>query len=268
MKKQYLILLITLSFTLSGFAQRNIKKEAINTAMFQVTYAAQLPGFDTRTDYGFTNTLGGSFIYKTDKNWLFTANGNFIFGDQLKGDRIDILGEGITTFEGEVIGSGGLATSLALFQRGLHFQVEVGKLFPHMPNPNSGYFFQLGIGYLRNRIRIDYQIEAQNDPFPLKDDYQYGYDRMRGGLAFHGEAGYLVMSDNRIFNFSVSLEATYARTRPLRDYDFRVYYDANGEPHINGYVDKSKRYNDFYYGIRLSWMIPTYQRQPEEYYYH
>lgn len=270
MKKYIFTIICALIFTFLGVAQtpRNIKKESIPTAMFQVTYAAQFPGMDTKTDYGFTNTLGGSFIYKTEGNWLFTANGNFIFGDQLKGDRIDILGEGITTYEGEVIGGGGLASSLALFQRGLHFQAEIGKLFPFKPNPNSGFFVQAGVGYLRNRIRIDYQIEAQNPPYPLMGDYQYGYDRMRGGLALHGEAGYLVMSDNRIYNFSVSLEVTYARTQPLRDYDFRVFYDENNEPHINGMVDKSRRFNDLYYGIRLSWMIPTYQRQPDEYYYY
>lgn len=270
MKKSIFTILLTLIVALPIFAQtpRNIKKESIPTAMFQVTYAALFPGFDTKTDYGFTNNVGGSFIYKTKSNWLFTANGNFVFGNQLKGDRIDILGEGITTYEGEVIGGGGLVTALAMFQRGFHFQAEVGKLFPFKPNPNSGFFVQAGIGYLRNRIRIDYQIEAQNPPYPLMDDYQYGYDRMRGGIAFHAEGGYFLMSDSRIYNFAISLECTYARTKPLRDYDFRVYYDENGEPHINGYVDKSQRFNDFYYGIRVCWMIPTYQRQPEEYYYY
>lgn len=269
MKKYTFTILFVLVASISGFAQtpRNIKKEPIPTTMFQVTYAAQFPGLDTRTDYGFTNTIGGSVIYKTRSNWLFTANGNFIFGNQLKGDRIANLGEGITTYEGEVIGGGGLKSSLALYQRGLHFQAEVGKLFAMQPNPNSGVFVQAGIGYLRSRLRIDYQIEAQNPPYPLMDDYQYGYDRMRGGLALHGEAGYLIMSDSRIYNFSVSLEVTYARTKHLRDYDFRVFEDENGNFKPVGYTDKSKRFNDFYYGIRLSWMIPTYQRQPDEFYY-
>ncbi len=270
MKKYAFTLFITLITVLSGIAQtpRHIEKESIPTAMFQVTYAAQFPGLDTKIDYGFTNSIGGSFIYKTKSNWLFTANGNFVFGNKLKDDRIGILGEGITTYEGEVIGGGGLAASLAMFQRGFHFQAEIGKLFAFKPNPNSGFFVQAGIGYLRNRIRIDYQIEAQNPPYPLMDDYQYGYDRMRGGVAFHGEAGYLIMSNSRIYNFSVSLEVTYARTKSLRDYDFRVYYDEDGTPQIKGYTDKNKRFNDLYYGIRVSWLIPTYQRQPEEYYYH
>lgn len=269
MRKTVFTLVLALA-AVSTFAQtpRNIAKEAIPVSMFQVTYAAQFPALDTKNDYGFTNTIGGSFIHKTQGNWLFTGNGNFIFGNKIKGSRIDLLGESITTLYGEVIGGGGIPTSLAFFQRGLHFQAEVGKLFPLAPNPNSGIFVQLGAGYLWNRLRIDYQIETQNPPLPLMDDYQYGYDKMRGGFALHAEAGYLILSNTRVYNLSVSLEATYARTKSLRDYDFRVFYDENGEPHIMGYNDKSHRFNDFYYGIRVSWMIPVYQRQPDEYYYY
>ena len=157
---------------------------------------------------------------------------------------------------------------MAIYQRGFHFQAEIGKLFQFKPNPNSGFFLQGGIGYLRNRIRVDYQVEAMDTPYQVDEDYQYGYDRMRGGIAFHAETGYLVMGNSRVVNFSISLEVTYARTRHLRDYDFRVFYDENGEPVIMGYTDKNKRFNDLYYGIRLSWMIPTYQRQPDAYYYY
>lgn len=270
MRKTTLLLFFVLATmsTLVAQTPRNLNKEAIPVTMFQVTYAAQFPGLDTKNDFGFTNTLGGSVIYKSEGNWLFTANGNFVFGDRVKGSRIDLLGESITTVYGEVIGGGGLPTSLAFFQRGFHFQAEVGKLFALAPNPNSGIFVQAGLGYLRNRIRIDYMIEAQNTPYQLIDDYQYGYDRMRGGVALHGEAGYLIMSNTRVYNLSVSLEVTYARTKPLRDYDFRVYYDENGEPHIMGYNPKNQRFNDLYYGIRVSWMIPAYQRQPDAYYYY
>ena len=246
---------------------RDIENEIVPTVLFQFTYAAQMPALDTKDLYGFTNTVGGSVIYKTENNWLFSANGNFISGNRLKPDRIGILGEGITTTDGDIIGDGGLPTSLAFFQRGLHFQAEIGKLFPFKPNPNSGFFVQFGAGYLRNRIRIDYQIEAENHPYPVMDDYQYGYDRMRGGPAFHAETGYMLMSNSKLYNLTLSLEVTYARTRHLRDYDFRVYFDENGEPYVIGYNDKNARFNDLYYGIRVSWMFPTYQRKPEQYYY-
>jgi len=262
-----IVVFLTFNTAYSQEKLRDIKKEVVPTMMFGATYAALLPGLDTRTDFGFSNTIGGSAIYKTDNNWLFTFNGNMIFGNQLKGSRTDILGEGITTVNEEVIGGGGLPTALALFQRGALFQLEVGKLFAFKPNPNSGFFVQAGLGYLMNRIKIEYQIEAQNDPYCLIDDYQYGYDRMRGGMSFHAETGYMLMSDSKLYNFTVSLEVTYARTKHLRDYDFRVYYNDNGEPYTIGYNDKNKRFNDLYYGIRISWMFPTYQRQPEAYYY-
>lgn len=270
MRRFFIILIGCVLLSGAAFPQgktRNIKKEVVPTMMFGATYAALLPGFDTRTDYGFSNTIGGSMVYKTDHNWLFTANGNLIFGNQLKKSRIEIMGEGITTTTGDVIGGGGLYTSMAFFQRGLLLQAEAGKLFPYRPNPNSGFFVQFGLGYLMNRIKIEYQIEAQNDPYCLIDDYQYGYDQMRGGPSLHAETGYLLMSDSRLYNFAVSLELTYARTRSLRDYDFRVFFDDNGQPYTMGYNDKNKRFNDFYYGIRISWFFPAYQRQAEAYYY-
>ena len=262
MRRIFISLLLFVGLALQAQQPKDIMKEPIPIAMFQATYAFHIPAFDLKKDYGVSNTIGGSFIYKTESNWLFTANGNFIFGNQLKGDRIDIFGEGITTEYGEITGGAGLYSTFAIYQRGMHFLAEVGKLFPIWPNPNSGIFVQAGVGYLRNRIKIDFDRNTNNTPYVVYEDYEYGYDRMRGGPAFHIEAGYLYLGNARVANFSVSLEATYARNRDLREYDFRVF---DGVP--VGYKDLSKRYNDFYYGIRVSWNIPTYQRQPEEYYY-
>ncbi len=247
------------------FAQpaKDIMKDPIPVAMFQVTYAFELPALDTKDLYGITHSIGGSVVYKTGSNWMFTANGNFITGKRVKGDRISIFGEGITTVDGEIIGGSGSMAELTIDQRGFHFQAEVGKLFPFRPNPNSGFFVQGGVGYLRTRIRTDFQETMLNKPFVVAGDYQYGYDRMRGGPAFHLETGYLYLSDNRLLNLSVALEVTYARTRDLREYDFRVF---DGVP--VGYTDPHKRYNDLYYGIRVTWNIPTYQRQPDNYYYY
>lgn len=264
---------------ISAQSAKDITKDPIPVAMFQVTYAFELPAFDTRDLYGISHNLGGSFVYKTASNWMFTANANFLFGNKVKGDRVSIYGEGITTVDGEIVGGSGSMTELAVDQRGLFIQAEVGKLFPFRPNPNSGFFVQAGIGYLRNRIRTDFQETMLNTPYVVEGDYQYGYDRMRGGPAFHIETGYLYFSDNRLLNFSVALEVTYARTRDLREYDFRVFrmnpetgeLDPNGKLLQVGYDTDyhfhKKAYNDFYYGIRVTWNIPTYRRQPDNYYY-
>jgi len=263
-----LLLIVLLAITSAeAFSQSKIKSpknEAISVYMFDATYAFQLPALDTKLDYGVNNTIGGSFGYKTDQNWLFKFNGNFIFGSKMKGDRVDILGEGITTTDGEIISGDGIFSSLLIMQRGVHFQLEAGKLFPFKPNPNSGFYVMGGLGYLSHRIRIEDQLSSTHQ---ILDDYRFGYDRLRGGPACHLETGYMLMSDTRVYNCFVALEMTYARTKDLRDYDFRVFFDDNGNPSVVGYTDPNKRYNDLYFGIRVGWMIPTYQRQPEAYYY-
>ena len=263
-----LLLLLCFASRLSAQSSNDITQASIPVAMFQVTYALELPAMDTRELYGLTNTLGGGFVYKTASNWLLTATGSFVFGNKVKGDRISIFGEGITTVDGEIIGGSGSVAEFAIDQRGMLLLAEVGKLFPYGRNPNSGFFVQGGAGFLRNRIRVDFLETMLNTPYVVDGDYQYGYDRMRGGAALHLETGYLYLSDSRLLNLSIALEVTYARTRDFRDYDFRVFTNPEtGVIEPVGPTDPSKRYNDFYYGIRVSWNIPTYQRQPETFYY-
>ena len=79
MRKIFISLLLLLGISLHFFAQKDIMKEPIPVAMFQATYAFQLPAFDTKTSFGVNSTIGASFVYKTESNWLFTANGNYIF---------------------------------------------------------------------------------------------------------------------------------------------------------------------------------------------
>ena len=271
MRRIFLPILFCLCLTVGALAQqpKSIMQNSIPVAMFQATYAFHVPGLDTKVLYGVSHNVGGGFCYKTASNWLLTFNGNYIYGTKVKGDRVELMGEGITTDAGEIIGSGGSFTMLELNQRGFHFQGEVGKLFPLGPNPNCGFFVQGGLGYLQNRLRIDYQQALLNTPLPVDKDYRFGYDRMRGGPAAHFEVGYLLLNDTRLLNLSVALEVTYARTHDLRDYDFRVFTNPEtGVMEPVGYTDPNKRYNDLYYGIRITWDIPTYERRPQEYYYY
>lgn len=263
-----LLLLLGVSLHLSAQTPKDIMKEPISVAMFHATYAFHIPGLDTKVLYGVSHNVGGGFTYKTESGLLFTFDANYIYGPKVKGDRVEILGEGITTEVGEIIGSTGNFVLLELNQRGLHLQAEVGKLFPLGPNPNSGFFVQAGLGYLSNRIRIDYQQALLNAPLPVDKDYRFGYDRLRGGPAAHFEAGYLLLNDTRLLNLSVALEVTYARTRDLRDYDFRVFTNPEtGVMEPVGRINPKNRYNNLYYGIRITWSIPVYERKPQEFYY-
>lgn len=250
--------LIFLLFSMMPFllaAQYDIKKDKIETVLFQATYAYQFPGKDTKTLYGNNHSIGGSVFYKTQSNWLFSINGNFISGNNINISRQDLFGE-ILDNNGEIITGDGIYGSYALFERGAHFQARVGKIFPVLsPNKNCGFFVQGGIGYLFNRIRCEFGSYASPPP-ALAGDYLYGYDRMRGGFAWSGEIGYLFLSNSRVFNFSLSIEFTQAYTKSLREWDFNLKMKDN-----NSYIDQ-------YIGIRGAIYIPTYKRKPAEYYYY
>ena len=86
------LLLLGVLCQISAQQVKDVMKEPIPVAMFQVTYALELPGLDTRDIYGLSHNLGGSFVYKTASNWMFTANANFLFGNKVKGDRVSIYG--------------------------------------------------------------------------------------------------------------------------------------------------------------------------------
>lgn len=251
-KSLIFILLTILPFIVN--AQHDIKKEHISTWMFQATYAFQVPGQDTKTLFGNNHSVGGSVVFKTKSNWMFSVNGNFISGNEVNISRQELFGD-ILDSNGEIITGDGIYGSYALFERGAHFQAKVGKIFPVLsPNPNCGFFVQGGLGYLFNRVRCEFGSYASPPP-AMAGDYLYGYDRMRGGFAWSSEIGYLFMSNSRILNFSISLEFIQAYTQPMREWDFHLM-----EKDIKSYIDQ-------YIGVRAAIYIPTYRRKPAEFYY-
>ncbi len=235
-------------------AQKDISKECVSTVLFQATYSYQFPGADTKILYGNNSNVGAGVYYKSPKNWLWSVNGNFIFGDKLNVTREDILGI-LLDNNGELITGDGIYGSYTMFQRGYHFQAKVGKVISVLaPNPNCGFFVSGGLGYLLNRIRTEFSSYASPPP-NLDEDYRYGYDRMRGGFAYSAEIGYMYMSNSRVLNFSVSFEFIQAHTNPMRQWDFNLM-----APDNNSYIDR-------YFGIRGAIYIPTYKRMPKDYYY-
>ncbi|KAF0131210.1 MAG: hypothetical protein FD155_874 [Bacteroidetes bacterium] len=254
MRMKLVLLLFTTWFcTLSALqAQQRVSDTTVSTFLFQASYGLQLPGKDLTTYFGVNSSIGAVISYKTSKNWLWSAQGSYIFGDQVDG-REQIL-KNISTSNGEIIDGNGTYTSLALFERGYHFQAKVGKILPVIgPNPNSGIYIMTGLGYLSHRILIESQFGSAPQ---IMNDYAKGYDRMRGGFAHSIEAGYFLMNNSRVLNFSFGLEFIQAFTQSMRDYQFDIMgADLNN-------------YTDHYYGIRVNWMIPAYKRAPQTYYYY
>ena len=125
MKFKSFILMLFLIVPFIVEAQKDIKKECVPTVMFSMAYSYQMPGADTKILYGNNSTIGAGIHYKTDKNWLWSLNGNFISGDNINASREDILGI-ILDDNGELITGDGIYGSYAMFQRGFNAQVEVG----------------------------------------------------------------------------------------------------------------------------------------------
>jgi hypothetical protein len=233
-------------------AQYSANDSALNIPMFYASYAFAFPGGDLADRFGPSSVIGGGFQFKSPKNWLFGANFDFIFGNQVK--NTDSLMINLMTQSGHIIDMAGNFTDYSLYERGYTVTAKMGKLFPVLsPNPNSGFYFTAGIGYIQHKIRI----EVLNNTAPqLRDDYKKGYDRLSSGFMINQFVGYMYLSDNRLLNFFGGVEFTQAWTAPKRD----VYFDTMKPDPLTSRFDSL-------IGFKLGWIIPIFQRQPEKFYY-
>jgi hypothetical protein len=255
MKKHLLIPLLSLllgcPFT-QAFSQGSVKDTTLTIPMIYGFYGYQMPGGDLADRFGGNSEFGPGFMVKNASNWIFGLEYNFLFGNNVKQTR-EIF-KYLLNSDGNIINGDGVPAGIGTFERGHLFLGKFGKLFPiASPNPNSGFFFTLGCGYMYHKIRIEMQDE--NVP-QLKGDYKRGYDRLSGGFALNETLGYMYFGNTKLFNLHVALDFTQAFTRPYRDFNF----DTRS-------ADKAHRL-DLTFGLRISWMIPFAKRLPNEFYYY
>jgi hypothetical protein len=250
---KHLFTVLGVLFILSTQAQYSANDTNLNIPMFYAAYSFQVPGGDLADRFGTSSTIGGGFRYKTASNWLFDGEFSFIFGGEVKNE--DELMSNLRTETGEIIDMSGNFGFVTTYERGYHINFKFGKVIPVLsPNPNSGIVLMGGVGYLQHKIRI--QVENNNIP-QLDGDYKKGYDRLAGGPSLTEFVGYLYLSDNRLLNFYGGLEFVQGWTKPLRDVNFDTM-----EP------DPIQNRLDLFTGIKLGWIIPIFQRQPEKFYYY
>jgi hypothetical protein len=248
---KFTFLSTALFFTFSSlFAQVNIHDSTIFTPLISATFGYQFPGGDLAKQFGSNASIGGSIMFKTRHNWLFGAEGNFMFGQTVKNS--DSLLNIISTREGFIIDANGNYADLVYYERGYNFFAKFGKVISLLaPNPNSGFTLVAGAGYIQDKIRIH---NPGNTAPQLLGDYKKGYDRLNGGLALTGSLGYMYLSNTRLVNFSLSFEFMQAWTKPYRERDFDT-----------GKQD-TRNLSSQFYTIRVSWIIPLYRRVPKEFY--
>ena len=251
MKKILLVFLISF-LTNSISAQVNVRDSVVSSWMIGAHFSGFVPAGDLADRYGAIYSPSLSVGRKTQGNWLFGVEGSFFFGGQVN-NLIDIFGDLISE-QGYFIGLNGEYAAVEFQHRGLYGGGYFGKILPILnPNPNSGLFFKVGVGFLQNRIFIR---DPQGAYPQLQGDYGRGYDRLHSGLTLRQEIGYLNSGSNKTVNFMVS-------------FDF-----------IQGFVSNEREYNwdkqsfelanklDLYFGLRLTWFLPIYDKNQQKFYYY
>ena len=245
----WLFICVLLGYSAKG--QVSVKDSAINAPIFYITYGYQFNGGDIAKRFSGNSAIGGGFMFKTKNNLLFGAEYNYLFGGNVK-DEVSILSM-ISTNDGFVIGSNGEYAQIHFLQAGYNMSLKAGKIIPFIrPNPNSGIMVSIQPGFLQHRIKIN---NPNNTAPQLSGDYKKGYDEMANGFSVTEFLGYLYMGNKRIYSFYAGFECTQAFTKFRRAYNFNT---------MNR--DTNQKF-DYFYSIRVGWLITLYKRTPVGYYF-
>lgn len=251
MLKRLLVLVFVWLTVTDAWSQANVGDSAIAAFVPHVSYAYQFPGGDITERYGDNSTIGLGLRYKTTKNFVFSADVNFIFGNDVK--NADSVLWMVTTENGFIIDGNGTYALYALYQRGYNISFSFGKIFPILnPNPNSGLMVTGGIGYTLTRMKIDNQHQTAAQ---ISGDYAKAYDMLSGGFALNQFVGWYFMSNTRLANFYGGVEFQQVFSKSLRDWNISTMEK-----------DNSRNF-DYYIGLKIGWMLPIYNRAPDKYYY-
>ena len=240
-----------LAFSYYSASQTNVKDSALTFSMVKLSYAFQEPGGDLAKRFGYNSNVGLDFSIKTKHDFIVGANGSLLFGNQIKENGIL---DSLKNSSGWIINQNGIPSTVRLFERGFTVSIYIGKMF-HVfaPNPNSGIVVYVGPSYVNHKIKIN---DIGHQVPELTTNYLKGYDRLTAGFGVHEFIGYFYFGNTRLVNFFGGIELTQAFTKSLRKYNYDLM-----QP------DTTPR-KDFFYGIRVGWILPLYRKLPQQYYYY
>lgn len=233
---------IIISVLIAFHSQAQKQKKASAAWLIQPSFAWHMPAADMDQYFGNNVTVGVGGAFKTQSNWRFGIDGQYIFSDNIKNPQL-ILAP-LLTDRGFILNSIGNYASVSLLERGFFFNGEIGKNLEFAKvNANSGPDITLGAGYLMHWIEIK---NAGNDTPQLLDEYLKGYDRLSGGFMLKQSLGYTYLSASRRINFRISFEVIAAFTENLRGFDYSTGRELSGAR------------QDILYGFRFQWILPIY----------
>ena len=251
MKKIFLLPSFIFFLSISSTAQVSVKDSSIYTPLIGLSYSYQIPSVDMAKRFGNSSAIHLNLDFKTKKQWTFGINGNYLFGKDIKEKSIF---DSIINSDGNIISQNGEFADIRLYERGFSVSVTAGRLFTFKkPNPNSGIVFNIGLGFIQHKIRIE---TIGNNVPQLSKEYKKGYDRLSNGILLSQNFGYLYLSNNRLVNFYVGFECMQGFTKSRRSFDYDLMKQ-----------DTKKRL-DVLYGGKIAWILPLYKKAPQSFYYY
>jgi hypothetical protein len=249
--KKCILILFSVFISAGIFAQRNVKDSVIGTPLIGAHYGGNFTLGDLADRYGYLNHIGIMAGYKTERNWYWSFDGNFIFGNQI---RLTGIFDHLIDSYGNITDINGDIAQVYVFARGFNANFAIGKVIPILsPNKNSGIMINFGCGYLLHKMKI----ETQEQVIPqLELNYRKGYDRLTVGPNLHQFIGYTFLSNGGFYNFYGGFYAQEGFTKNQRT----IFYD---QPSTT--VPTTTRL-DMQIGFRVGWYIPFYKRMPKDYY--
>jgi hypothetical protein len=219
--------------------------------LFRLGYGYQLPGGALADRFGGNFSVdGGLDLLLREQDWVFSVEGQFLFGSEVKADVLAPL----RTPEGYIYAADQSPADIRLSGRGFYVGAAAGRLIPlSAVNPRSALRLSLGGGLLQHKIRI------QDDPFhfvpQLSAEYKKGYDRLSNGPALRQFIGYQLLNPGGGLHFYAGIDLLQGFTRSRRDFNFDTQQ-----------ADDRARL-DLLFGLRAGWILPFYLRKASEIYY-
>jgi hypothetical protein len=249
-----IISVILLSFcTLQTIAQSAIRDSLIAFPSAGLHFHGQLPLGDLANRFGPNYAIGGNFGYKTESNFIFDADFTYIFGSKVREKN---FASNLITSDQFIINVEGNYSDAIINERGFYLTTGIGKIFSHKrwsPNPNSGIFTSINIGYLQHKIRI---FDLARKTPQIENDYVKGYDRLSAGPCINLFLGYLLYSNSKLANCKIGFDLTYASTKSLRKFNYDTFQ-----------ADVNRR-NDLLVGLRIEWILTIYKATGKDFYYY
>lgn len=251
-KKNIISILCIFYINAHFFAQND--SNAIAFHYVTINFGGHLPKGDLEKRFGPNLNFGGSYFYKTKRNWQFGVEGNYFFGQNVKEDVLANMKVEFGSSGSSIIDNEGFPADIRITERGLCFYGVAGRIFRLFKNNlNTGIVLNFGVGYMQHKINL---YDAQNKIAALNGELKYGYDRLSNGLSTMQFLGYQYISNNRFINFYGGVEFIQGYTKSVREFNYDTMLP-----------DTDKR-TDLLLGLRVGWVLPLYKRKPKEYYYY